>query len=312
MSRHRFVFYTVGAAALALVIFVIWATRSPSAAAPSVTPSTAPALLSLAVSRPSPSTEEPVVSSIDQVSEEQKRAYTAPLESLPAFARELASRLGHDLEVVEVLAAVISRWAAVAPVDACQFLISLPVTPDRQTMLHIGIRRWAGIDPVAATQWFEQQELPPEDRIHLANGVFSGLVSTEPDLALRWYSGLPSSERDRLEVMTPALIPRLLVADSESAASSITEMPVSPLKTELAGAFGAHLAATDVVRALSWAESLGSGEARDAALTAILPVWATADRAAATAYLSAITDPDLRTTIEAQLRNPPPPPEQEP
>jgi hypothetical protein len=177
---------------------------------------------------------------------------TLASDNLPA-----ASALLQEVPRAErnnLVAALFSQEAALAPETAAQLALQMHAGDPREQAVQLVASAWAMRDPAGAMRW--AQELPDQN------------------------------EKKRA---TRAVITQWAGADAKGAAEFATALPAGAFRDEAINAVAAQWAGKDARAAAQWVAALPAGAARDNALNNVMLQWVRADVSGAAAHAQTLS-----------------------
>jgi hypothetical protein len=249
----------------------------------------------------------------------QSSVHGVPRALFARLVESLSSAPPASIEM-EILRAILVRWAWDEPTNVAAWAIDHPDNPCRQDALALAAQRWAAVNPGQLLTW--SASLSPADRqwVLLRSGDFLG--RTDPSLFAAWQQAIqPGRERDQLELALarewsqrdPAsvvadlasnsgpefaewrrltlagLADRLTTMDGPAAAEFVTNN-LTPGPAQETVAMGAVVAwaRQDPAAAQQWIDQFSSVDFRSRASQVVLSYWLERDPVSAQAYANSL------------------------
>jgi hypothetical protein len=249
----------------------------------------------------------------------QSAVHGVPRALFARLVESLSSAPAASVEM-EILRAILVRWAWDEPTNVAAWAIDHPGNPSRQDALALAAQRWAAVNPGQLLTWSASLSAADRQWVLLRSGDYLG--RTDPSLFAVWQQALqPGRERDQLELALarewsqrdPAgvladlatnsgpefaewrrltlagLADHLTTMDGPAAADFVTKnlMPGAAQETAAMGAVVAW-ARQDPAAAQQWIESFSSAEFRSRANQVVMSYWLERDPVSAQAYANSL------------------------
>lgn len=227
---------------------------------------------------------------------------------------------------------VLQGWASTDPVNAAKYYTDNPAQFAMMNMMGGGGRggmgnqgpaqiiagEWAKQDPSAAMAW--ASSLPSNSSAAMST-VVSEVAKTDPmkaagmagamsedarggayqsiakqwaqkdfNEASAWVAGLPESERAGA---MSAAIEGLAVSNPALAATELGKMTDLEARADVAPMVAKNYAKTDVQGSMTWMNTLDDDAKRES-MREVMPIWASADSAAALSFIQSQTSPEVK------------------
>lgn len=153
-----------------------------------------------------------------------------------------------------------------------------------------GLQSLTRTDPKAAAALVSALA-PGEVQSQASLSVARALAADNPTGALAWAQTLPAGDL-RGKVLNN-ILDSWAAKDPSAAGQYVVQMPAGP-EQESAAAHLAGLLAGNPTQAIAWAQSLGDGAARSAAVVNLASAWAQRDPAAAAQWAAALQPAEVR------------------
>jgi hypothetical protein len=177
----------------------------------------------------------------------------------------------------------LEAWASVDAQAAASYVLGLP-DKRRAAMLDPVIKRWALDEPGAVMAWAGAIEDEASRKLVLPS-VASACSETDPEVTAPYLQFLSPSVQRRL---APRVVEELLDQDPSLALSFANSLPSGDIQAMSMQVLFNRWAPQDLSSALNALNQLPEGPGRDAALGGLLPEWTKTDPQAAAAYVQGL------------------------